>query len=164
MNGTAPMIAAEASASIDIAPILPFIFLRSRTVFDEVADRLGKVAAGLGLDFDDDGEEVGLGRRHALRHLHAGLGDGDAERLRLDDLAEFGPHRLRRLVGDDSQRVAERQAGAHAAHDDVERGGQRVDEFLDAPLASAERARNSARPTPTVIATSAASSGLWDLK
>ena len=45
----------------------------------------------------------------------------NAERLLLDDVAELGAHRLRRLVGDDAQRVVERQAGAHAAHDDVER-------------------------------------------
>ena len=88
----------------------------------------------------------------------------DAERLLLDDSAELGAHRLRRLVGDDSQRVAERQTGAHAAHDDVERGGQRVNELLDAPCASAARARDSGRPTPTVIATSAAINGLWVLK
>ena len=43
MNGTAPMIAAEAFASIDIALILPFIFLRSRSVRDRLpiaSDRL----------------------------------------------------------------------------------------------------------------------------
>ena len=32
------------------------------------------------------------------------------------------------------QRVAERQTGAYAAHDDIEGGGHRVDEFLDAPF------------------------------
>ena len=57
-------------------------------------------------------------------HLLDRFGERHAERLRLDDLAEFAAHRLRRFVGDDAQRVAERQAGLDAAHDDVERIGK----------------------------------------
>ena len=46
MNGTRPMITAEAVASIAIAPILPFIALRSRSL-GEVAHRLGELPPDL---------------------------------------------------------------------------------------------------------------------
>ena len=53
----------------------------------------------------------------------------DSTTLRNSDFAGSGASLAMIL-----QRVAERQTGAHAAHDDVEGGGQRVDEFLDAPF------------------------------
>ena len=113
MNGSAPMMAAEALASMVMAAILPLIFLRSRSTLRQVAERLGEVAAGLLLDGDDDAEEVRLGHRHALVELARTASPiGSAERLALDDGAELGAHRLLRLVGDHAHAVVERQAGA----------------------------------------------------
>jgi len=81
-----------------------------------------------------DAEEVGLRHRHALVELGDALGDRNAERLRFDDGAELGAHRLLRLGGDHAQAVAERQAGADAAHDHVHGVRQLLGEALDAPL------------------------------
>ena len=112
MKGRAADDAAEAFASMLMATILPFILLRSRSTLREVAERLGEVAAGLLLDADDDGEEIRLGDRHPLDRACRRVAEREPERLRLDDGAELGPQRLLRLVGDDAQAVAERQARA----------------------------------------------------
>ena len=84
------MITAEAFASIDMALIFPFIFLRSRKHAGQIADRFGEIAARLALDGDDDREEVGFGDRNPLRHPLDGFRQSQPERLRFDDLAEFG--------------------------------------------------------------------------
>ena len=103
----------------------------------EVAERLRHRAAGLGLDADDDGEEVRLRHGHAVVHLLQSRRDGDAGRLALDDAGELAAHRLRRFLGDDVDAVVERQARLDAAHDDVDGVRQLVEEGLHALLAAA---------------------------
>ena len=154
------MMLAEAFASVLMATILPFIFLRSRTTLE----RLPIASARLPPDFcwmrDDDGEEIRLGDRHALVELADAVAERQPERLRLDDGAELGPHRLLRLVGDDAQAIAERQARAHAAHDDVHGVRQLVEKPVDAallevgedPARQAERSRRTGRAlSPTAL-------------
>ena len=120
------MIQAEALASIDSAVILPFIFLRSRSTRDRLHSTSERLPPERCWIDDHDGEEIGLGQRHALIELHHRLVHRNAHRHRFHDEAEFAANRLVRLVGDDGDAVAERQAGLDAADDDVDRGGEFV--------------------------------------
>jgi hypothetical protein len=127
------MITAEALASIDIAWIFAFIFRRSR----KTRDRLAKASDRLPPAFcwiDHDPEEVGFGQRHPLVKLGAGLAKRHTDGLCLDDRLEFGFGRLGRLVGDDLDRVQQRQAGLDATDDDVDRVRERVEKLVLAAL------------------------------
>src|SRR3974377_841604 len=115
------MIMAEAFASMDIAWILAFIFLRSRNTRERFSERFRQVAAGSLLNADDDCKEVGLRNRNMLVQTIAGLSQWEADGLRLDDAAELALEGLGRFVGDHSNAVQEWQAGLDAAHDDVDR-------------------------------------------
>ena len=87
MIGSAPMMPAEAFASMLIALILPLIFLRSRSTRERLPSASDRLPPALLLDGDDDGEEVRLGHRHALGQPRDRLGQRHAQRLGLDDLA-----------------------------------------------------------------------------
>ena len=129
------MIAAEAFASIAIAPILPFIFLLSRKVRDRLpiaSDRLPPALAWMPMTIEKKFVSL-TGTRCAIFSTASDSGRPSAwpsTILRNSDRTGSGD-----LVGDDAQRVAERQAGLDAAHDDVERVGKYRDELVDAARA-----------------------------
>ena len=74
------MMTAEAFASIDIAWILAFIFLRSRSTRDRLPSASERLPPALCWIDDHDAEEVRLRQRHALEQLGAGLAQRDADR------------------------------------------------------------------------------------
>ena len=120
-----------------IALILPAILLALAQDARQVAERFRQVAARFLLDVDDDDEEVGLRHRHPLEQLaRRASPSGHAQRLGLDDVRG-----TRTATGssascdDDAEAVAERHAGADAAHDHVHGVRQLLDELLDAALA-----------------------------
>ena len=122
--GKAPMIAADAFASIDIAWILAFIFLRSRSTRERLpsaSDRLPPAFCWMLMTMP---KKFASGSGMRSIELGAGLADRHADRLRLDDRAELAAHRLRRFAGDDLEAVEQRQARLDAAHDDVDGIGE----------------------------------------
>src|SRR5579875_1205832 len=100
----------------------------------KIGQCLGKAAARFLLNGDDDREEARLGNRHAANEAIDGLADREAHRLHLDYLAELATDRLGSLGGGGAKTIAERQAGFHAAHDDVNGFGKEIREFLQAPF------------------------------
>ena len=126
MNGSAPMMAAEALASIESACTLAFIFLRSRSTRERLPSASERLPPACGLDLDDDAEEAGFRAGHRLDHAQRGFRNGQADLLRFDDAAELGLHRFLRFVGDQPDAVIERQARFDRADDDVERVGEFV--------------------------------------
>ena len=129
-----PMITADALASIDMAWILAFIFLRSRSTRDRLpsaSDRLPPAFCWIAMTMP---KKFASGHRDALVELAAGLAERDADRLRLDDRAELALDRLGRVGGDDAQAVEQRQTGLDAAHDDVDGIGKCLQELGLAPL------------------------------
>src|SRR5688572_7403374 len=87
----------------------------------EVGQRLGEVAAGLALDRQRDDEELEFGGAEPVRgFLQRGLHRPPDLHL-VGDGAELAPHRLLDLVGDDADRLGDRQAGAQAAHHQLDR-------------------------------------------
>ena len=74
----------------------------------QVAERFGKIPAGLLLNGDDDGEEIGFGRGDAVRQSLHGFADREASRQGLADRLARGAHRLRRRGRDDAEAVAAR--------------------------------------------------------
>ena len=101
-SGSEPMIAAEALASLLMRLILPFIFLRSRSTRERLPSASERLPPAFCWMATTMREEARLGHRHALRQLGDRLGERNAERLGLDDRAEFAADRLGRLVGDDA--------------------------------------------------------------
>ena len=114
------MIAPEAFASIDMAWIFAFIFLRSRSTRERLpsaSDRLPPLFCWMKITMP---KKLASATRHALVKLDAGVAEGHADSLALDDGAEFTFHRLLRVGDDNIQAVHQRQAGFDAAHDDID--------------------------------------------
>ncbi len=147
MKGRAPMITADALASIDSAETLAFIFLRSRSTFERLPIASDRLPPNLRLDGDDDGEEVDFLERHVERHAGAGVGDAEAYLLRLDHAPEFALHRVGAFGGDKADRIVERQTRFDRARDDVKRIGKLVEKLGLAALD--QEAENPARQTET---------------
>ena len=73
-------------------------------------------------------------QRHARRQALQRLAERDADALLLDDLAELAGQRLVAFARDGRQAFVQRQAGFHAAHDDVDGVGELGEELVLAPL------------------------------
>jgi hypothetical protein len=86
----------------------------------QIAKRFRQVAAGFLLDRHDDAEEIGLGQRHALVQLGAGLAERYPDRLSVDDGANFSLERVLCLAGNDLQAVEQGQAGLDTADDNID--------------------------------------------
>ena len=139
------MMTAEAFASIDMAPILALIFLRSRSTRERLpraSDRLPPAWPWMAMTMAKKLVSV-TGTRCAMRSTASAQRKSD--RRRLDDLAELGSHRLLTFVGGDADRVSERQSGLHAAHDDIDGAREIGDEFRGPAMAKpAERVSRQA--------------------
>ena len=146
------MIAADAFASIDIAPILPFIFLRSRKTRERLPIASDRLPPAFDWILMTMAKKLASVIGNPLSHLVDRFGERQTHRLRFHDHAEFAAHRLGGLVGDDAQAVAERQARLDAAHDDVDRVGKFRDEFLDAPFAHCASTKLGKPSTPMTAA------------
>src|SRR5690606_23347976 len=103
----------------------------------KVAKGLGKAAARLLLDGDDDGEEFHFRQRNAHHHLIEALDERNADALLLDELPEFAAERLGAFACDNSKTIVERQPGFHTADDDINRIRELVEEFILAPFCQA---------------------------
>ena len=152
---------AEAFASIDIAPIFAFIFLRSRRTRDRLADRLGKVAARLALDRDHDREEIGFGHRNALRHALDGFRQREPE-SGLHDLRGIRPR-----TGSSHSSAAMRIVSPSGRPDLTPRTMMSIAVGKLAMNFAIRRRRshlstNCGRPAPPITATSAATTRLPD--
>ncbi len=78
------------------------------------------------LDADNNSEEFDLGQGHAAHHAIEAFRQRHADPLLLDELMELFADRRRTLARDDPQTLIQRQAGLHAAHDDVDAVGIRM--------------------------------------
>ena len=160
MKGSAPMMTADAFASIDSAWTLAFIFLRSRSTRERLPSASERLPPACDWIWMTMPKKLASVQRHGFGHAQGRIGDGQAHLLRIDDAAKLGPHRLRRFAGDQAHGVVQRQAGFDGAHDDVERVWKFVEERLDPagatkrdePARQAERAGQQRRPAERAAA------------